>query len=1137
MRAVDRSVVQEGLRWDERLDGAVASSGTGARQTAGAEADVLQQWRRAVDPDDAGLLRRRLAWDGLDEHVAARLLTEEARAAAPAPTWWEELGSLRDACREAAGAADLGDADWLAGADRRLQTASGSARAGTVPFAHLLWPLAERSQLRLERDAGAAALVALCGAARGDGLRALLERLAEVTTRALFEEFDSEMPFGRSLMLGLSPEAGPGAPRTRYAAFCRRHLRDGLDSVLTAYPVLGRLLATVCRQWRESLHSFLDRLHADRGLLAAALDVDPGAPLCALRWSGGDRHRDGRSVIVARFGDGSSVVYKPHDMRMEARFADLTAMLSPQLEGAWAAAPRVVAVGEDHGYASFVPNDPCASHDELEHFYRNAGRLLAVLHLLGATDLHSENLVASRSALVVIDAETLFEDRVLVCGDADAPSDPARAEPLALSLLQTLMLPAWTPGDAGTFRDVSALGADPAPHTPFDAPGWRNLNSDLMAWSTRSRLPVHPVSLPVGRGESNPVGAHVDALVEGFREVCALALEADVRAQLKNAILAFSGARRRILLRHTRTYGIVQQRALAPQALRSGAARGCELDRLARAYVLGDEPTLLWPMLRAELRDLESLDVPYFEHRLGSTTLDGTGVSIPDALAGDALDRALARLEGLTPHDIAWQARLVRAALETRGSRAAAGHETGVEQPPAGSGTGDVGVGSPSEGSGGRPPAAEEPLLALDRLALQRETRRVAAEIAASALTDGAGDVTWLTPTVLPSLLPEARRVSLWLIPDGLYDGRAGVFAFLQAWAACEGSGEAPQMTEAGSMAEAAQTAEAALAPVLRALGAEEYQRFRYLRDLGLGLNGVGGLLRVFGHLAASTPDGGVWAGRRDDLAAAVDGRLVAAAAEPDLLGGVAGAVAPLAALHREQSTPQTAACLSALAARLLEAQDPRTGGWPTGQALRPLTGLSHGASGMGLALLEAGVALEDERCVAGAAAAFAYEAAVFDDDQLNWPDFRGDDDQPRFATAWCHGATGISLARMRALQLAPRHADATLWRRDLEAAAETTLRAPLGALDHLCCGNLGRAAVLRVLGEACSSPAWTAAGDALTAAVVERARREGSYRLPQVRVGRGDGLVFPGLMSGYAGIGLHLLTTTGRAGLSHLLL
>jgi hypothetical protein len=41
----------------------------------------------------------------------------------------------------------------------------------------------------------------------------------------------------------------------------------------------------------------------------------------------------------------------------------------------------------------------------------------------------------------------------------------------------------------------------------------------------------------------------------------------------------------------------------------------------------------------------------------------------------------------------------------------------------------------------------------------------------------------------------------------------------------------------------------------------------------------------------------------------------------------------------------------------------------------------------MGLALLEAGMVLEDERMVAAGARAFAYEESVFDADEGNWPE------------------------------------------------------------------------------------------------------------------------------------------------------
>jgi len=542
----------------------------------------------------------------------------------------------------------------------------------------------------------------------------------------------------------------------------------------------------------------------------------------------------------------------------------------------------------------------------------------------------------------------------------------------------------------------------------------------------------------------------------------------------------------------------VQHRALAPQALRSAAARARELERLSRAYVLSDEKPLLWPLLRAELHDMEDLDVPYFDHVLGATAIHAAGAVIPDALDGDGLTGAAERVRSLSAGDLAWQVRLIRAAIGVRGYR--------MTPSPA------VGAGATAEAEGEAPPTGGERALSADeRLAACRDIYQA---LAGSALSDGAGDPTWLTPSVLPAVLSDPRRVALWLITDGLYDGRAGVAAFLYAWAACDPGGPAAAL------------AAATIAPVLRALDDRDgYARFRFLRDLGLGMNGVGGLLRLFEMLArtssASACDSNEY---RDRLAELVNDELIGKDRALDLLSGAAGAVGPLARLHAQRPSDQSARALAGLGRRLLSAQDAATGGWFTGQCVRPLTGLSHGAAGMGLALLEAGVALGDERLVEAAARAFAYEASVFDSAAGNWPDFRGDAEPPGFMTGWCHGAPGIALARMRALQIAPGHPDAARWREQMCAGAVTTAAFPLSTFDHLCCGNLGRAAALQALGPWAGEASWIESAEAITRGVVERARRRGRFELPTMTMGAGDALSFPGLMNGLAGIGLHLL-------------
>ena len=66
----------------------------------------------------------------------------------------------------------------------------------------------------------------------------------------------------------------------------------------------------------------------------------------------------------------------------------------------------------------------------------------------------------------------------------------------------------------------------------------------------------------------------------------------------------------------------------------------------------------------------------------------------------------------------------------------------------------------------------------------------------------------------------------------------------------------------------------------------------------------------------------------------------------------------------------------------------------------------------------------------------------------------------------------------------------------ELNAAIPTTLEAGLTGVDHLCCGNLGRAGILHDLGVRLSQPALVTAASELADRVVKRARREGRFRL-----------------------------------------
>jgi len=204
-----------------------------------------------------------------------------------------------------------------------------------------------------------------------------------------------------------------------------------------------------------------------------------------------------------------------------------------------------------------------------------------------------------------------------------------------------------------------------------------------------------------------------------------------------------------------------------------------------------------------------------------------------------------------------------------------------------------------------------------------------------------------------------------------------------------------------------------------------------------------------------------------------------------DVVGGYAGAIPVLLALGRrygrsawERTAVRYGEALMGAAVRSPEGWSWKTVDLPGHQISRNLTGFAHGAAGIGWALLELGQATGASHFCEAAGEAFRYERSCYSTEQENWPDFRdylrppGSSGAPVYSTAWCHGAPGIGLSRLRAWQLTGR----AEFRREAEAAFRTTTRMleslhAVGAGFSLCHGCAGNADCLleaaAVLGDA----------------------------------------------------------------------
>ena len=248
---------------------------------------------------------------------------------------------------------------------------------------------------------------------------------------------------------------------------------------------------------------------------------------------------------------------------------------------------------------------------------------------------------------------------------------------------------------------------------------------------------------------------------------------------------------------------------------------------------------------------------------------------------------------------------------------------------------------------------------------------------------------------------------------------------------------------------------------------------------------------------------------------------------EFDLISGKAGAIFGYILLARLWHDPQLIDRAAFLGRKLLHSARRKDGGcsWGPPDSLH-LTGFSHGTAGAAYALIELYRATGDERYILAAQDAFNYEEQWYDPDVGNWRDLR----DVRVTAAlrafsvcfWCHGAPGIALSRLRALEVLAEDNRASDTN-DAFHALDTTRQMVEAALYSgasnfsLCHGLAGNAEILmegsRVLGET------FAIGEKLAWRVARVGADRHADHSDQWPCGLGTATT-PGLMCGLAGIG-----------------
>ncbi|MEU7076436.1 type 2 lanthipeptide synthetase LanM family protein [Streptomyces sp. NPDC046409] len=839
----------------EAIDGTASSDGT-------ADED------HAPVPDTDGLL-------GLREHGEPWWVpgTVGPRPAAE-PEW---AGFAREAVARAPRSARI--------ADRAYPDLTG--------FVLVVAPFAARAAGRVvcavSGDGGTRPGPAACSAGVLDGFRRDVERrLAVLAARTLVSELHDARVGGRL--------TGSG-PRERFRDFLRLTAsRAGLASLVTAYPVLARVLAQTAMNAADAFAEMLGRLAADGEPLASSPVLGAPGPgrlsgygphtLTEVEAGTGDSHRGGRSVMLLRFTDGTRLVYKPRPLAAHRHFDTLVQWFN-SLEGTpGLRAPRVLDRG-DYGWAEFVEDAPCRTADGTTLFYRRLGALLALLHVLDGTDLHHENLIACGAHPVLVDVETLFHPPLTQV----PPADPA-ARALYGSVHRVGLLPQLLVGDT-TALDMSAVGGGRAASSPLETASWAAAGTDTMHLVRTTGRFAGSANRPTLDGALAEPFRFTDALCEGFRS--AYTAVSDSRGELlgpKGLLRIFADDETRFVPRPTWTYATLLRESTHPDLMRDAAERQ-QVFALLRTGALGT-PALAG-LEDEEIAELWQGDVPVFTTRPDLTDVwSGTGLRMRGPAGPTGLARVEEKVRALDTVDRMDQERIIRTAMVS----------TSTEPPHASAGS----VRPRTEATAPEP----ERLLSA--------ARSVGDQLVSLAYHSGSR-TNWIGLELLGE-----RYWRLTPLAADLAGGYTGPALFLAQLAS---------VTGAARYADAARAALAPLPGLLDAL----HLRGDDLGVLGSGaFAGLGGIAYALTEVGTLLDDSRVldWAGPATRLACA------ASSAEEGLgvRGGAAGGLVSLLAVHRATGRTEAWRGAERCAERLVAAAPPSSAGF------------ADGAAGIGWALL-----------------------------------------------------------------------------------------------------------------------------------------------------------------------------------------
>lgn len=402
-----------------------------------------------------------------------------------------------------------------------------------------------------------------------------------------------------------------------------------------------------CCYLEEVFHNFAK----DSEELATEKFIQIGDELKNVTFLDSDPHNGSKIVLCFEFDSERKILYKPKsleiDLVLEKIFSEILRFKSLQNFSPIAQTVN----GTSYGWQRFINSSP-TTKNAIDEAYYNLGLCTAVFSVLGATDMHDENVIFNDTTPYFIDLETALQPTYI--DSATSLSDTLEAS-LNHSVVGTGILPA----KIVTFPFKILIGAINTPdpqETNEMIFSWKNFGTDATDIA-KDKIIVTRDTVPLRLEDGsapNPLPYQKD-FVQGYIDGYAKVKEC--RAEIKRELLNVNFPVR-VIQRPTMQYTFLFDACLFPENLVSEETMQKKLEYLKPPRLIRDSK-ISKQILKEEILSLKNGDIPYFYNLTNEKCIQSQNFCSGEACVLSSAENALEALEKMSDQKLLFDQRII----------------------------------------------------------------------------------------------------------------------------------------------------------------------------------------------------------------------------------------------------------------------------------------------------------------------------------------------------------------------------------------------------------------------------------------------------------------------------------------------